>query len=365
MWWISKQIYKMWQIYKATDHSIEALNTQLPDTDLKHRLSVKKQRPDTDLLRQRSSRWEIQTEIQAFYTKIQHRSTNLQANLQDISDLQLNLQDLSDLQQDLQPDLHWQWPIQWQIQWTLSLMLISDLTFEHQQWKQKLWRWNRWDHHNYRYNIEVSTTTTNTDNRWTIQYCNWIFSQIYRWIYKKIYRPIFKSKWIYSQIYEDLELHNTLLWCCFHYRQRPQLKEKTWEELVNKAPTMWVVSYLRSTTGIYTLHESTRLTTSLDLHPNIQCSNPEHTALPMGNPVTQSMWLILQFQMQCSTINGIVSRHPTMCHCFTPKTQWGTHRKDFRTVSVLEICGDYFFSGKLIVWRSTMDFRMVQCCEIN
>ena len=46
---------------------------------------------------------------------------------------------------------------------------------------------------------------------------------------------------------------------------------------------------LHRSTRIYTLNGSTRLTTSQDLHPNIQCSNPEHPAPPMGNPVTQSV----------------------------------------------------------------------------
>ena len=40
--------------------------------------------------------------------KIQHGSTDLQANLQDILDLEPNLQDLLDLQHDLQQDLHQQ-----------------------------------------------------------------------------------------------------------------------------------------------------------------------------------------------------------------------------------------------------------------
>ena len=201
-------------------------------------------------------------------------------------------------------------------------MLISDLTFEHQQWKQKLWRWNRWDHHNYRYRIGVPT---NTGNRWKIQYCNRIFSQIYR--------LIFKSGWIYSQIYEprqDLKVHNTLLWC--HFRLRLQLKRDLhlWEEPASKAPTMWVVSYLGSTriytlhrstriytlhrsTRIYTLNGSTRLTTSQDLHPNTQpfpmaiWLHPSVTHPSVPDAVSYNKWHCFK------AFNNV-------CHCVTPKT---------------------------------------------
>ena len=149
-WWICKQIYKMWWIYRSTDHRYTALKLridhQMRNTVRDHQSILKQfiwyrdcQLWITD--RNYNYRHSGQLRDTQFISNRDYQMRNrgrdpgvlhkIQANIQDILDLQLNLQDLSDLQHDLQPDLHWQWPIQWQIQWTLSLMLISDLTFEH------------------------------------------------------------------------------------------------------------------------------------------------------------------------------------------------------------------------------------------
>ena len=121
----------------------------------------------------------------------------------------------------------------------LNTKLISDPAFLRQQNLWRIWKQMR---PSTIYRIQDRVPTIHTDNR-EIQTCKWIFSQIYK-IHSRIYRQIcrriyrqtcrwickliFKSGQIYSQIYEsrqDLELHKSLLWCCFMLRL--QLKEKS------------------------------------------------------------------------------------------------------------------------------------------
>ena len=268
---------------------------------------------------------------------------NLQANLQEILDLWCDLQlDLQDLQHQ-QWGNSLKWPIQWQIQWTLSLMLISDLGFKLTE--QKLWRWNRWDHHNYRCRIEAPTNI----DRWRIQYCKQIFSQIYRWIYKKLCRWIYKSRWIYSQIYKDLKVPKSLLWCHFHYRLRLQLKKDLhrWEDPASKAPSMWVVSYLGST-RIHNLLGSTRINPKqiYKAHQLTGHTPQQHPAIPNGNLVTLwNVWLILQ----AVSINK--------WHCF------------MATMCIIVYPGEglscSYQCAKIVKYVVVISFQTINCMEIK
>ena len=96
---------------------------------------------------------------------------------------------------------------------------------------------------------------------------------------------------------------------------------------------------------IYKTHHLTGHTSKLQA----MLSHPEHPALPMGNPVTQSVWLILQFQMQCLTVNGIVSMCPTMCIIVWPQEPSGEGLSCYQCI------------GKM--WWLFL-FRQIDCVEI-
>ena len=295
--------------------------------------------------------------------EIQHRSTNLRANLQDQLDLQSNLLDQLNQQYDLQPDLQWQrgnslQPIQWQIQWTLSLMLISDLASKTEQ----KWRRNRWD------SIEVPTTIT---DRWRIKTCKWIYSQdLQEDLQQNLQEDLQADLQPNLQVRTGLEGTQPSSLVSFPLQAETSTEERSTSMggTCKQGPIHMTGENLHPT-GIYNKDLHPTWIYNRDLHPQwiynkphqltghtlphprnrLRCQQQQqqHPAPPMGNPVTQSVWLILQAVsnkkwhcLQCPTMCVIVYnlRNPkeglSCCYQCTGKLWW---LFSFRQLTVWEL----------------------------